>query len=421
MKSYRSLLVLIICLSLVSCKAELTRRYKSMSVQESLKNGPHVRVSNFITDVARSKNNPVVMQLSADGQAQLVESIGSKCKTADDLYKYLGKGFPGGPSIGEISRTHFTVRIIFSIQKIENQYNPANRITRIELNLSDLPEKLRFAKWDKFETEYGEADLGKISLTKSGSIGARLSPTLSGSVVGVGEIGTSVAREKTEEVSLKQRYISLTGALSPRKVNLIQEGVTGLDLEGNASIDLTIEFNPKIIETHKVFKFSALNTSSGPKQSEDINFQLINLRIPELNLINSLTNGIQCSLSGKYVLRHVVDGHQTITEGDDSVIFIRGKIKTIPANIELLPKHELKQLRARYYFYSSPSLGKQLAIDLPGKTNCPLDFASYDEAESFLSWLVETQSTKVSDHQLKMSGVPLAKREISNLRIDVRP
>lgn len=415
MKKTTLLLLLITCSLLLSCTHKtILKRYstsKAVSTERS-----DVRVSSFVTDIDSNsaKAKPILLQLESRGQAQLIKSYEALCKDDPNcVNKNISKKFPRRPLGYDINRAVISAKIVFSIQKIEEKFNPANRISEIELNITHPFDGVNFTKWDKFKTEYAEVDLGNITSKETSSVNAKLAPTLSGTVVGAGEIGGSYQNESTEELSLKKRYVALTGTLSPKKLTINQEGIVGIDLEGNSSINLIINFSDVIEE--KVFRINQAKTTD-----KIIVLEASKVTIPSIGLINSLQNGLVLKIDGTYVLRHVDSGASTIIEGDDNVIFKSGNVTPASDQLIIMSNRDLEQLRARYYLYLFSDQGEQISIDLPRNSNFPLDFATYGEANQFLSWLTTTQSVKVSDKQLKLSNNPLNKNQISELRIGKR-
>jgi hypothetical protein len=421
MKYWQSLVIVAIVLSLTACETELPRRYKSMTMERQAPREPLVRVSAFVIETPKSGEEPGVLQLSAEGQASLITAIAKVDNSVTGLYQQLAKGFAKQPPINLIDRSQMTARIIFSTQKSELAGGSADRISRLEFNLKGLVDDLQFHQWNRFETEYGQVDLGKVGLKKGATLSAKLSPEFGGTL-SAGEAGVTVSRELSEEIALRQRFITLTGTLDIHSATLVQEGAAGIDLSGNTSIDLTIKFAPEAVESQRIIKFDSFRTSKGLKTPDEISYRVIPIHIPKHKVVyDNLKKGIRCQLTGNYELRHVRKGGETIIEGDDAVVFTRGGLEVTPNDLSLMSHEQLVQLRARFFIHSLGNEGENLAIDhSPRDSHLPLDFATYEEAEEFLDWVSRQDAITLGGKKLKLSQRPLTQSDIANLRIGVR-
>ena len=414
----RSLFFTLVTLLLTSCASELTRRYNSVEmITRGTEKSPLVRVSAFTMEVAELEGKPAILQLSAEGQASLITAIAKLERSAEGIYQQLANGFESYSPSDVIDRSQYKVRLVFSVQKTEKMTVVADRISQLELKFNELSEFFQFKYWNKFETEYGQVDLGNIGLKQGTTFTAKATPNFGGA--STGEIGVTNSKELNEEVTLRQRFITSTGVLDKHTATLVQEGVTGIDLAGNTSIDLTIELNPDKVETLSVIKFESLKNDKGYKAANELSLKRISIKAPEFSVVESLKNGVFTRLTGSYIVRHVRKGDQTINEGDDEIEFIKGNLEVIPEHIAIMTKEQLERTRHRFYLHPLGYKGKNLTIDLPENSNQSLEFATFVEAEQFLEWLKNTNSATVgaSGWQLKLGNNPLDKKDIINLRI----
>jgi hypothetical protein len=420
MKSWQKLAIAAGVFSLAACESELPRRYKAMTMERQASGAPLVRASAFVIEKPESGEEPGVLQLDAEGQASLITAVSAMENTAKGLYQQLAKGFARQPMREVIDRSKITRRIVFSTQKAGLAAEPADRISRLEFNLEGLPDGLQFHQWNRFETEYGEVDLGKIGLKKGAELSAKLSPTFGGGL-NAGEAGITVSRELSEEINLRQRFIGLTGTLDAQRATLVQEGVTGIDLSGNTSIDLTVAFDRDALDPERVVRFDSFRTNKGLKTADEVSYRVIPLHVPSYTLVcEKLAQGIRTRLAGSYVLRHVRKGSATIMEGDDVVVFARGDLDITPREMLFMSHEQLNQLRARFFIHSLRSEGENLAIDHSRQDpNLPLDFATYEEAEEFIDWIGRQNAVTVGGRQLKLNQKPLAQGDIANLRVGI--
>lgn len=408
MKRIKFLTILFVCFLLTSCTKPLNR-YQSAKNIASPKDYT-VKVSHFVTDVESggSKPNPILLQLSEKGQAKYIESLSALCKEADCFYGGMNKRFPKSSTGDDIDRTSITKRIIFSVQKEETGFKPANRISQVVIIVKNPSEKVDFVKWDKFKTEYGEVDLGKITSKTTLKADAKVSPTFSGTLIGTGEAGVSYQNENTEEFELKKRYIVLSGIFSSDKISLMQEGIVGIDLVGNSSVDITLSFNDT--ELKDIFR---VREDKADEKLLELAEVVVN--VPSVSTIKALTEGLSIKIEGKYILRNVVSGDNTIIEGDDSVQFMEGNITASPSSIELLSKNELQQLRTRYFIHLFGEPDRQLQILLNEEKEVPLEFANYAEARKVIDWMIDNKSTIVSGKQI---NILKGKEKIANQNIE---
>ena len=173
LKSWQNLILVIAVFSLTACAAELPRRYKSMTVERQAPREALVRASALVMERPKSDEEPAVLQLGAEGQASLISAIAQVESSVGGLYQNLAKGFKKQPATEVIDRSQITRRIVFSTQKTDLAGESADRISRLEFRVefspTTLSDHLQFHQWNRFETEYGDVDLGNF--TNRGGLG----------------------------------------------------------------------------------------------------------------------------------------------------------------------------------------------------------------------------------------------------------
>jgi hypothetical protein len=378
--------------------------------------GGHIEISTFTLDIPPSPSKNSLLQMSPEGQAAFIKAIGEKTSSVGTLLKSLGGNIGTSKKAGDIiDLTKFKKRVVFSVEKrtfADPGIGPADRIDQLLIELSNL-QNASFVSWDKFETKYETVDLGKITSTQEFNLGLEIP-------IKDPDVNTTIGGKQglSEEVLLRQRYVELTGRLDNKNARLYQQGVMGIDLAGNFSVDFTIEIDQNSIASATVTSLKNLWNGSNPNNAKDIQISFFELKYSEIS------TPISCDLVSKYSLRHVEKNEHTIIEGDDVVKFIKG---TNPQKtIELVRKEEL---RVRV-FYIVTNIDINCMIPSPNGyilhlyryEKRPLCFFDYENAKSFLDWLRKLRSTNnnnltVGDYVIWMPHRPLGTNDIPNLYV----
>jgi hypothetical protein len=378
-----------------SCGPHLTKRYKQMNIDKTIYDDGSVKISALVLDIPPTAREISILQMSPEGQAAFITEIGKRTNSIGELLKSLGENI-GSPKKDEdiIDLTQFKKRVVFSVEKQvfdekKTNIELADRIDQLLTKLSNL-NNAKFVSWDKFETKYEAVDLGKITNTQNSSLGLEIPFKFSGeSTPSKAIIGAS--KNLTEEVLLRQRYIVLTGSLDKQSACLYQQGVMGIDLAGNFSVDFTIEANSDETKLDRFISIKNLWKGPGiPNDANDIQISFSRLKYP----ISS--NPISCDLTCDYSIRHVVKNGHTIIEGDDVVIYRRGKAKLINNKVTLVRNDELA---VRVFRIATKTGGYLLHLKRSG-TTMPLHFFDFQNAKSFLEWLQCLKSKTVGDYEI---------------------
>lgn len=297
---------------------ELGRRYDSI-VSSPSGSSPAVSVGLFSIPKPGG-SAPNILSLSAEGQAEFVKAMSEKTTTPASLRAELSKALKGSGSLdkdfGSVSR-----RVIVSIFD-EEGFGPADRLSKIELRIQVAPssvfsndstlERPRFKSWSRLETDYQVIDLGKASSDLTNNLEA----TVKSDVPQISEIleanvTATRTRNLKEELELRNRYVALGGRITPEELNILMEGVVGIDLIGTAQIDVDLDLGERY--RLNVYSFSREGDAG--------------------TLLNGVQQwpidpcGLQVLVSGKYVVRKVISGADTIVEGDDSIAFKEGNFE----------------------------------------------------------------------------------------------
>jgi hypothetical protein len=353
----------------------------------------------------RAESQPSILALSPQGQKALIDAL-SNTQSASNLFSELAQNFARDDSSSLVDKTKFHKRIVVSVaDDPQAMLHPADRISDITITLSDL-KNARFESWDRFSTQYDTVDLGKLSLAQTSQLALKLSGQAPAPAAAGGSIDYTASHNQNEEVSLRQRYVVLTGTLTEDRATLTEQGVVGIDLIGTSTIDVDVTV-PALAGGEHTVALGALSERSKwlPQNKITLNWQ--ELRVPRT------CDPVTFMLSARYVIRRVQRNADTITESDDKVVFLSGNTSAIEP-IELITSGELKSL----VWHLVSRGGDEVGLLEGGG---PLHFGSYDSATQFLTWLNKRRSLELADRTLYLGLRRLCTRDIPALSVESIP
>jgi hypothetical protein len=396
----------------------LTNRFHDAAFVERKAAGDLLKVSAFVLDVPPPAAKNFIFELSPEAQSALVQVLADKTETVEAFMDSLKNGGGEGADGGDcMDKSRFRKRIVFSVEKKMSadpgEIGPADRVSELLVKLA-IPERARFLSWNRFETKFESVELGKVNATqnsKAGLAGTMLpkSPLLPATI----PVTAEFARNLAEEVSLKQRYVSISGSLDFQNARLYQQGGVGIDLAGNFFVDLDVRSATDPTRDETFITIGNLKSKAGYTAAEKLQVEFKKLRFA------SSSTPVRCALDFDFILRHVANKGHTVIEGDDGVQFVLGSGRN---EFELLGMTDLK---ARVFKIISHRLnnGKpspdSFILHLTGCREAPICFASYGMARGFLEWLKETKSTRIGQCALVLDDKPLDGRDIQGLEIEV--
>ncbi len=410
-----STLIATLLLSLGCPKAKLTQRYESMTRQRVPKHEQLVFVSGFTLAESEDASLSGLSKLSDRGQAALISELGRNSRSADELLSLVSGSLSAKSSAAHvIDKTLVKKRVVFSVEK-NGECGPcrggrlslADRIHSLKVVLtfadeSESKSATRFHSWDRFSTEYQTVDLGDVTLDQTS--GASL--TLYGPQ-GYSNIGGGSQRERTEEVSLSQRYVALSGRLSANEAHLYLEGVTGIDLAGNFSVDFVLALPAGDLVSS--VRPGGLWKQGAPTPADKVSLSIQHWKLP------ASSKERRAGFSISYSLRHVEKGEATIGEDDDRVLLLSGENSL--SDLQLLSP---KELEAVFYGvgYHDPNGNKGGELSLSGPETLPLYFSDLSTAHDFLAWLKQTESNALGVYKLLLNQKPILAEQIPHLSIE---
>lgn len=411
---------------------QLTRRYKTAVWREADRDW--VKISVFSMDMRPETGMETIFRLSPAAQAAFIKAVGEKTGEADAFLKALGSGFRREPEeYPVIQRNVFYRRMVVSVEKA-TQFSkggqgpekpgpgPADRISELLVKFTGLKNG-RFLSWNRFETQYETIDLGSLAFEESyrADLEAGLAGFLrkelekkSTSVEGRAEPGLGYGREMREELSLRQRYIGFSGRLSDKNADLYLQGVTGIDLAGNFSIDFKIEV-PVSSRPAKVFLPGRLMKDNQPLSPDELTWKTGILHYP------ACAEEVACDLSCVYTVRAVLQKDETIVEGDDRVVFVQGLVDDLP-RVVLVDDEKLKTRLFYLAAHKDHQTGEVTSsgekVYLAPLFDGPLYFADHETAVRFLVWLKASQCTGIAGCPLRFSRRSLSKDDLNCLVVE---
>jgi len=387
---WRVLSFAVVVLIAACTSPEITKRYKSYTDENRQDAFPDsvASVSMFSLPLPADRVTVKLTDLSDRGQGELVRVLS---EGVDDSSLLLSRiATPTAPQIadeGVDDATTFRRRVVISIRNEGNR--PADRIHVARITIT--PKDAAFRNWDKLKTDYVDIDLGTLSFEQKSAISAELNPNIGGPI-GEG-LTISGSREETlgEEVKLRQRLVALSGALSPKQAVLEQQGAAGIDLTGNLVVDLEMSASSKA--TASVDRITGLRRFDGrPSLGRDVFLQRRSLIYPAV-----ASEPLCAKVELDYIIRRVVSGDDTITESDDSVVFVQKQA------VAYEPLVTASKLQVGSYVIEHPT-ERRLVATPTGGTQHRLTFASFGEAQSFLGWLQETSNYRLANATIALGG-----------------
>lgn len=371
----------------------------------------HTRLSADPVSV-KEKN---LWTLSANAQTRLIQILDERYPDNEQFMSVLSGNYGTENNQWE-DYTQKDLRMVFTLSKNRDYqvlndprglFSPADRIEYFRLSL-EIPDayRLRFHEWNRYVTEYGEIHIADVSFSRNLDLG------LEGSPAGV-DMGTGASLGRNEKQELSKRYLKLNGSISDQHMVIEAEGTREVDLTGNISADVSLQFDafPEVLMV-PVF----LAGENGERVLADLKF--LDVLVPAMR---EAPDTIFADLRMSYIYRHVDSGWKTFAEWDDGVEYYRGTIKK---EVPLF----LKKDYLPGFFCIGTGKGGESAIQLflrPGREYL-LQFRDYREAYAFLEWLENyAQSNSgvvdIQGMKLQYGGKPIMASEVPDHHFRVLP
>ena len=350
-----------------------------------------------ISDPAPSGSGKSLWDLGNEGQKELLDILAQRYKDNDKFTdvlntQYLADDAPGGGAIDYIRKN---VRIVFSISRWHpyeimgkaNGFSPADRIEylKYKLTLDEPASSIKFTGWNRYGTAYGSINIADVNF--QGNLAVSADAGNSAGILGSTGSGAGVTAggSKIESQKVRYRYIQLNGSISNKSLQLESEGTREVDLAGNVTADVSMEFDafPEVLYTLS----RAKNDSGIFLQPGEVHLSETVALVPKETTIHS----IRAMLTYDYAYRHVEKGDNTFYEWDDKVKYITG---TVSKEVTLMKAKDIVPPFCCLKFQCDTSIHnknfikvRNLAAGL-GVQETNLAFANQSAANTFITWLV---------------------------------
>ncbi|HXB95313.1 MAG TPA: hypothetical protein VNU70_09150 [Puia sp.] len=404
-------LIVVMGLAMLAAACSTVKRYSSVDNTQKEKpvflskgdNEDNLRVrmnisDSRISDPAPSGSGKSLWDLGNEGQKELLDILSQRYKDNDKFTDILNNQYlsDDGGGGGAVDYVRKNVRIVFSISRWHpyeimgkaNGFSPADRIEylKYKLTLDDSASTIKFTGWNRYGTAYGSINIADVnfqeSLSATAGAGNVAGIVTGGSGSGAG--GTSGA-SKTENQKVRYRYIQLNGSIGNRSLQLESEGTREVDLAGNVTADVSMEFDafPEILYTLS----KAKNDSGIFLQPGEVHLNETVALVPKETTIHN----IRAMLTYDYAYRHVEKGDNTYYEWDDKVRYVTGTVSkevTLMKAKDILPPFCCLKFQCDTSIHNKNFLKiRNLAAGL-GVQETNLAFANQSAANTFITWLV---------------------------------
>lgn len=404
---------------LFTTHGHLTKRYSHFMVKDNQDISKLIDVNAYILEKSPSKSSPpkTVFDLTEEAQKELITQLGKNSKDNSTLLKDLSSPLSkiASQTTEILDYTSNEKTLVVSIRNTSPY--PADRIAKLTVNF-DVGKDFKILSCNRIATEYQNIDYGKLNFSNA------LSAELSANLTGGGKMGrntthstgntvesengtTSItdsntgssestygngaseklaaSRNFSEEVLLKQRFVTLNASINNNILSLYQESTIGIDLSGNIITDFSFA-SPKEVKAERTYQISNLYTNEMGNSPENIVIK--DILVKHFNYTNDLT----ADLTFQADIRKVIKNDQTESESDDVVELLRGNSNTKPKKVILISKNKLNP--KFWIITDDPKNNIPIRIYNPTINGMgDLVFNNYKNAQEFLAWL---NSQKVS-------------------------
>jgi len=358
------------------CFSACTSVKRFQSVEYKGSDPALVDVELFSTRLAREsipQQDMNLWNLSANAQTRLVQILDERYPDNGQFIAALGKDYQltGESAVEDFARKE--LMMVFSVTRKRDypgindpagRFSPADRIAYLKLTL-EIPEenKLKFTRWNRYATEYGELEIADVSFSRSLELDANGDP-------GGVDVGAGVSLNRSEKQVIESRYLKLNGRLSETQLVLEEEGTRETDLTGNISANISLEFAG--FPERVVLPFFS--------DSGDLVIRFSDVLVPALEWV---PDTLFATLTLEYIYRHVQSGWNTFAEWDDQVEYYEGRVES---QVPLFTKGDY--LPGFYCIGDDQEEREVLKIKNEYGKEYLLQFLDYPAANRFLEWLI---------------------------------
>ena len=381
--------------AMAGCVGDTLNHYDSVKEPkaESLPDYKSVRFDVFAMEIPQeSTSETTIASLSAAGQAEAVKILGAKYAKPEDFLASLAKPLETTAPPDSSVRSRFKRRIV--IQVVDLPLLPADRLDQAIIHLS--LQGAQFLSWDKFTTNHETIDLGTVTSTRSLTGTASLKATdPSGQAEADAQLQYTRSLEK--EKNLSRRFAAATAVLSGNEATIALTGNDATRLTDNITVDTEIE-----VADFKGIEFGFFETSPLFKNSQALSPGKVSLkprRSVQLAALQQLPIKVKAKMD--YIVRHVIDGGDTMDEGDDD-------IELKPGSTDWVERVLVSEKEGKANTFGL-SLGADGLVFVAGQDDRkqPLKFQNYSQALELKKWLIEVYGKGRPDARVVIGRQPL--------------
>lgn len=370
---------------LISCtNYELSRRHsRIIDAERTTEATASINVDSFPIP---NRAPLTVLGLSERAQAAFVEALAEKSVSASELRSELAQAIRGrnGPNLAQHRARR---RLVISVFQ-ENGFEPGDRVSEVSLNITMDDRTQKFLSWDRFAAQSELVELGSIRRTDStersldaGVTSALpnfpISPTLEGSI--------SNTEGVTEEQTLRRRRLVLAGRLAQdgETLSILMEGVTGIDLTGNATVEVDLR-------TGEVGSLNVVRFTNGAVKDLAGKVTFVPALSDATLRYAKKACPVVATITGEYTVRKIAKSGaffggeaRTNQEGDDTIALQRhtiGPDRVTLGSAVKSRRFQIGDLRDDSVSFNIES-GRGAAAE-------PIYFASSENAEEFRRWAI---------------------------------
>jgi len=159
--------------------------------------------------------------LSASAQNQLIQILDERYPDNEQFFSSLGWEYPVEDEftfpdfISKDLRMVFTIsreRDYKALNRASGRFSPADRIEYLKFSL-EIPEEynLRFSRWNRFTTEYGELEIADVSFSRSLDLDMEVTPENLADIGGKANTGRAEEQANTRGSSVRSSSAGPTG------------------------------------------------------------------------------------------------------------------------------------------------------------------------------------------------------------------
>ena len=250
-------LLVVLAMVTTSCGPDikLLKRYQTLDDSQVRIGDPQVTVSFFTMEPPKPKSASLVAQLSERGQAALIEAA------AAGNSKPVLAVLKGDGAKLKTDRASITRRVVISLDP--RAFGPADRISeaRITFAIDKSTSGIEFVRWNRFENEYAELDLGSATFTQSNkqnfSVAAEL-PDVGPAQLLKPSASFEFAQSLVEQLKAQLKLVTFRGIFSPTSATIVQAGAASIDLSGTSTMDFVMRATDADIDDWTVLTFDNL-------------------------------------------------------------------------------------------------------------------------------------------------------------------